>query len=296
MPLRPWTYARLQVPFAGMDAALVAAVRPLFLSARAEGLADRAFFLRYEDGTGPHLRVRLRAATRRGAAARLEERVARALRLAVAAGLAADLAFDRYEPELAIYGNAAGVDLAEEAFAAGSAAALGLLASMAAGAAPTAPEAAVLLWDASLRGLRLDRGARRSLLRAHAAAGGAGGPGAAGELAARFEAHRETLASLLGPDAPASLRTRCGGDRRAARALVAYRRRLGRIGRRLRAAARAGRLGRPVATFARRFLHLEANRLGLDPSEETALADLVARALPAEEAGGPALDRASPAP
>ncbi|MGY6020847.1 lantibiotic dehydratase C-terminal domain-containing protein [Streptomyces spinosirectus] len=57
----------------GQDRLLVEAVAPLIRALRADGLADRAFVLRYWDG-GPHVRLRLRAPSD-AALAELEARV-----------------------------------------------------------------------------------------------------------------------------------------------------------------------------------------------------------------------------
>ncbi|MEU6554347.1 lantibiotic dehydratase C-terminal domain-containing protein [Streptomyces sp. NPDC046915] len=57
----------------GQDRLLVEAVAPLIRAVRADGLADRAFVLRYWDG-GPHVRLRLRAPSDAALAA-LEARV-----------------------------------------------------------------------------------------------------------------------------------------------------------------------------------------------------------------------------
>ncbi|MGW1008010.1 lantibiotic dehydratase C-terminal domain-containing protein [Streptomyces sp. NPDC002520] len=62
----------------GQDRLLAEAVTPLIRAVRADGLADRAFVLRYWDG-GPHVRLRLRAPSDTALAA-LESRVPTELR------------------------------------------------------------------------------------------------------------------------------------------------------------------------------------------------------------------------
>jgi lantibiotic biosynthesis protein len=112
-----WHFLKLYVPKDTIDKTLVDEVAPLMLQIEAESLADLWFFIRYED-PAPHLRLRCRP--REGAA----EPLAQAL-LSWASGLyrsghVARFAFDRYEREVARYGGAEGMDIAERIFDADS--------------------------------------------------------------------------------------------------------------------------------------------------------------------------------
>src|SRR5690606_27160717 len=106
-----WLYAKLYAGPAAADQVLREVVGPLVEQARAAGLVDRWFFLRYADPEG-HVRLRLR-----GEPGALLARVVPLLHDA-AAPLLADgrvtrLVLDTYVRELERYGPGPGVDLAE---------------------------------------------------------------------------------------------------------------------------------------------------------------------------------------
>ncbi|MBP2052958.1 hypothetical protein J2Z21_005947 [Streptomyces griseochromogenes] len=172
----------------GQDRLLVEAVAPLIRAARDDGLADRAFVLRYWDG-GPHVRLRLRAPSDAALAA-LESRVPAELagwcrehpsertmgaeeyallrdRLgdpASAAELVPDGSVVRaaYAPEYQRYGRGAALAACEEHFDDSTRIALDVLAR---GPAPSARDSLVVLVLARFlmaRGSRVGRGwARR---------------------------------------------------------------------------------------------------------------------------------------
>ncbi len=115
---RAWVYARLYCGHATADRVVSRAHR-LSTDLRAAGRADQWFFLRYQDGDGYHVRVRVRPA---GPAARpgvLTAVDALGARLA-AEGLVSRVVLDEYVPEVARYGGTEGLRAAEELFTASS--------------------------------------------------------------------------------------------------------------------------------------------------------------------------------
>ncbi|WP_017572857.1 lantibiotic dehydratase [Nocardiopsis halotolerans] len=108
---RAWVYARLHCGHATADRVVSRAHR-LSLDLRASGAADRWFFLRYQDGSGYHVRVRVRPAQPSARAGVLAAVDALGSQLA-AEGLVTRTVLDEYVPEVARYGGAEGLRAAE---------------------------------------------------------------------------------------------------------------------------------------------------------------------------------------
>jgi thiopeptide-type bacteriocin biosynthesis protein len=114
-----------------LDAAIAGVVRPARNEALALG-ADRWFFIRYIDISGPHLRLRVRGNTDTMNAVHHRWRESLRSQMAVmtrpsSATVDPEVVFRPYEPEYEKYGGPAGVDTAEQAFEACSDAVLDLI-------------------------------------------------------------------------------------------------------------------------------------------------------------------------
>jgi thiopeptide-type bacteriocin biosynthesis protein len=118
---REWLYVRLYPKdWTGLDRTVTHSARLARQDALRLG-ADRWFFIRYHDSSGPHVRLRVRASTDD----------LNAIHRAWCTRFRDDLesfTFAPYEPELADYGGELGVELAERAFQVSSEAALALTA------------------------------------------------------------------------------------------------------------------------------------------------------------------------
>jgi lantibiotic biosynthesis protein len=119
-----WHFLKLYVPKETVDNTLIHEVAPLIRQLEAESLADLWFFIRYED-PAPHLRLRWRP--RKGAAESLAQALISWASGLYRSGRVARFAFDRYEREVARYGGAEGMDIAERIFDADSKLVLALL-------------------------------------------------------------------------------------------------------------------------------------------------------------------------
>lgn len=119
-----WHFLKLYLPKEAIDETLVHEVAPLLHQIEAESLADLWFFIRYED-PAPHLRLRWRP--REGAAKSLAQAALSWASDLCRSGHVARFAFDRYEREVARYGGAEGIDIAERIFDADSKLVLALL-------------------------------------------------------------------------------------------------------------------------------------------------------------------------
>ena len=123
-PGSEWLYLKLYCGTATADALLRDVVAPFVRAARADGVVDRWFFVRYGDPDW-HLRVRVH-----GDPARLPSllsEIDRAVRPVLANGLLARLALDTYEPEVDRYGGREALPLVEAIFEADSDSALGVI-------------------------------------------------------------------------------------------------------------------------------------------------------------------------
>ncbi len=207
--------------------------------------------------------------------AALAPAMARGAVLRVLAGGAA--ARDVAAREVAFYGGPRLFAIAAAGLAALSAAALDLEPAIAAGAVDRSDvEAAALLVDGAMRGLRL-RPRERAVLLRRTVSYLARNLGQEVEalrpaLDERAEAARPALAALVGRDAVPDLTLRAGGPA-GRRPLARYRRAMARVGRALRPALRRdGPMSAPALDFyAFRFIHLAALHFELEAGVEVAL-------------------------
>jgi len=256
-PGSEWLYLKLYGGTAGADLVVDHVGREVEAAVSA-GLAERWFFLRYND-PDPHLRVRvqgdpgsLHSAVRPQLEARAAELVER--------GELWRVQLDTYEREVERYGGDAGIALAERVFAADSRAALAVVSALPGDAG------ADLRWRAALAGVDLlfdDLGCTLDEKRAIARAARDGyrrefGVGRAfqAQVGKRFRVERTQLERLIGPDseAPAGLRT-------ATKALKARSAHLAGIGEALRDLAGGGSLTATPADIAMSYAHMHVNRV-----------------------------------
>jgi thiopeptide-type bacteriocin biosynthesis protein len=168
------------------DRVLVAAIAPLVAAARADGLVDQWFFLRYVDGPGrrDHLRLRVRTAD----VAPFASALAAALLPARAAGDVVSVERAEYFPERARYGADA-LAAVERIFEADSELCLALLDDEA-----ELDERLVAVYDALATGAGLDAPARLQLARRRREAYGIGRDDA---LATTYRARQKALRARL---------------------------------------------------------------------------------------------------
>jgi lantibiotic biosynthesis protein len=119
-----WLFLKVYVPYDAADGVLARDVASLVRLLEAERLADSWFFIRYHD---PAAQLRLRWRQRAGAGSALGEAVLGWAYELQRSGRATGFAIDRYEREVARYGGAQAMDIAERVFAADSRLVLGLL-------------------------------------------------------------------------------------------------------------------------------------------------------------------------
>lgn len=123
-PGTEWLYLKLYLPRDASDALLVRDVAPLLERIEKEHPADTWFFIRYRDPAA-HLRLRWQQHSEDGPA--LGQVVLSWARELQRSGRVTRVLIDRYEREVARYGGAAAMDIAERIFAADSAFVLGVL-------------------------------------------------------------------------------------------------------------------------------------------------------------------------
>jgi thiopeptide-type bacteriocin biosynthesis protein len=197
-PGSEWLYLRLYGGPGSADRVLVDTVGPLTASARAAGLIDRWFFLRYADPE-PHLRVRWHGPAA-GLTGELLPAVHAALDPLLRDGVLWRVDAGTYEREVERYGGPATVELAEEIFEADSDAVLALLGTVDDDLAEFRWRLALAGADRLLRDLRLPFDARREWARRtreHLLAEHGGGADLAREIGRRFRPGAAELAALL---------------------------------------------------------------------------------------------------
>ncbi|QLQ36473.1 lantibiotic dehydratase [Micromonospora robiginosa] len=242
-PGSDWLYAKLYLPVDAVDDLLGGPVPELAGRLCRDGAVRSWFFLRYAD---PRFHVRLRFT---GDPRRLRTETLPAL-CDWAATLTDDgvldrFALDTYEREVERYGGPAGLDLAEQLFAADSAAVCRLLADPAVRAAPDRRHLAVRTVDDLLAALGHPPSHRLRWYRAHR---GARHP----VESAEFRADKQRLRASV---APAEARDPVTVALDARRPTVA------RVAAGLDALAAAGRLETPRPQVVRSLVHMHLNRL-----------------------------------
>jgi thiopeptide-type bacteriocin biosynthesis protein len=246
-PGSEWLYLKVYTGTATADSLLLGAIAPVLAEARAGGVVDRWFFLRYSDPE-PHLRVRLH-----GDAARLASEVLPALRPRLdpeLEGRVWRVELGTYVQELERYGGPHAIETAEELFAADSDAVLEILARS--GSLDDRWRVALAGVHRTFEDLGLDEDVQQRLARAMR-------DGYAHEVSAdallkrqigeRYRTERKALEPLIdpaaGPDPALARRSEASAP------LVA----------RLRALRDAGRLTVTFEDLAGSLAHMHVNRL-----------------------------------
>ncbi len=283
LPGSDWLFAKVYSGTATSDAVLKDVITPVVEDARASGIAEGWFFLRYGD---PHWHLRLRI---RGEAAELASTTLPALREAAEPllrdGRIWKLELGTYAREIERYGGHDGIELCEALFEADSDAVLAIVGLL------EADEGADARWRLTLRGMHLllvdlglDLAQRTEVVRRARAGFGAEhhvDVGFEKQLGARFRAERPLLEALLsapvGSDHPldpgfALLAARSEKNTPIARALAAR--------------AAEGRLTLPIQELAGSLLHMHANRLlrSEQRAQELVLYDFLLRLYESEAA------------
>lgn len=193
-PGSEWLFVKVYLPRDEIDAVLADAVTPLLARIDDANMADEWFFIRYAD-PGTHLRLRWRQRT--GAGPALTALVLPWAHDLHRTGRISRIVLDTYEREVARYGGAAAMNLAEKIFAADSRFVLGLLRLRATGTligdgqpAADDTEVAVLTLDRLLADLGVEAGRRPGFCAAIAAAGPEAGRG--------YRKRQKRLRELLG--------------------------------------------------------------------------------------------------
>ena len=268
--LRPpgseWLFAKLYGPPTQEDDLLAGPIAAFAEEAVAAGLAKRWFFLRYAD---PDSYLRLRV---QGDPEIMRNRLLPAL-FSWGAELMAEercqrFALDTYDREVERYGGPAGVDLAEDIFAADSRAVVQLLQLAQSGALLLdRMTLAILSVDDLLAGLEWSPQERMEWY--------AGFPQARDTTGDEYRQRKALLRRLLGSGD--ALHEEQAGPEVAA--VFAQRRQsLQPVGRHLRLLAESGELTQPLGSLLSSYIHLHCNRLlGSEAGAETRLLGLLTR-------------------
>lgn len=275
-PGSEWLYLKLYTGTATVDRLLRSGLGDTVRQVAKSGAVDRWFFLRYGD---PDFHLRLRF---HGEPSRLESQVWPALRSTCAAlldeGSGWRLQLDTYEREVERYGGPAGIELAEELFAADSEAVLELL-HLCGGDA-----GADLRWRLAFKGMDLLLGdlglslAERARVAEQARDAFSAefnvGKSFEASLSARFRTERRQLEALL--DATPATE---GPWKEGLAVLQRRSERLAPVARGLQAAWREGRLTLSPEALAGSFLHMHVNRMAVDDAraQELILYELLTR-------------------
>jgi thiopeptide-type bacteriocin biosynthesis protein len=265
-PGSEWLYLKLYGPRSDEEDLLVGPVLHFASQARADGLAEDWFYIRYSD-PDPHLRVRFRADPER-LARELLPRASQWSAELVHQGRCQRISFDTYEREIERYGGAAAIRVAEDVFCADS-----ILTARLSNPQLSLPQPvdrialAVLTVDDLLEALALPTEDRLDWYRSQVTDSRIAGP----DYRRRNRALRPLIANpcLLGETA----------DGRLVLELLAERRPT------LRSAAErfadielTGKLSADRNSLLRNFVHLHCNRLlGTDWSTEQLVIGLLAR-------------------
>lgn len=249
-PGSDWLYLKLYGPAREQDDLLTGPVRAMAQLAVGSGLAQRWFFLRYADPE-PHLRIRFGGDPVRLAG--LFAELAPVVGELLAEGRCRRAAYDTYEREIERYGGPAAITVAEDIFAADSAATVELLDLVREGRPLDRAILGVVGLDDLLASLGLDTARRLEWCRTRVRDRRASGA----DYRTRGGTLRQVLAdpSTLG-DVPAGAA--------ALRILAGRRHRLRPLADALSGLEAAGRLTRPLPRILDSVVHLHANRF-LEP-------------------------------
>lgn len=276
-PGSSWLYLKLYTGHATADALLRDYLAPAIRTARAQGMAQTWFFLRYGD---PDWHVRLRfSGDPKQLSGELLPFLYEALAPASERGLVWRIAVDTYEREVERYGGPHGIGVAEHLFWVDSECALSIVENLEGDAGASAA------WRLTLRGidrmlddLGLSIHAKLAIMTAARDGFGAEvGMDTALQkrLGEKYRAHRAEIAELLA--------ARDDDDAHAySPALQAFARRSGElraVGTHLAELERAGHLTQPVADLVHSYVHMHVNRMirSAQRHHELVLYDLLRR-------------------
>lgn len=272
-PGSDWLYLKIYTGTTGADAVL-RTLGPPIRDAVDAGSATRWFFVRYAD---PDWHIRLRLT---GNPEALREQIQPALSEALVPlidnGMVWRVQLDTYQREIERYGGNEGILLAEQAFHADSAAALGIVEMLSGDTSLDARWRLTLAGtDRLLDDLGFDLPSRAALVRRQRdgfATEFPGGPTQARELGRRYRAERAAIEQLLaaGTQHPLAACLRYFDIRSES---------LRRIGTELHDLDHAGRLGVPLEAWAASLAHMHANRMlrSVHRAQELVIHDLLDR-------------------
>ncbi len=257
-PGSEWLYVKIYTGAAMADRLLRDELAQVVQQATTSGACDQWFFIRYSDPE-PHLRVRLH-----GDPARLTSEVLPHLEQAMAGpldeGWVWRVQLDTYEREIERYGDAEGIELAEQIFHADSDAALAIVASC------PGDEGLDARWRLALRGIdqllddlgfdlrqkaRVIRQSRDSFAREFAV-----GADFKQQASQKFRRERASLEALMN--------RACDHESLLGPGLLALEqrsKRLADVRSRLRQLSENGNLERPVEELAASYIHMWVNRV-----------------------------------
>ncbi|MGH3873933.1 MAG: lantibiotic dehydratase [Pseudonocardiaceae bacterium] len=254
-----WVYLKLYCAGSQHDGVISGPLRDLVADLRAGGLLDRWFYLRYCDSSS-HLRLRLRATGAADVPA-VQAACAGWSQHLVSCGLASDLAFVSYDPEIERYGGPELFDLVESVFEVNSDVCVELVRRLHQQGSDLDPEVVCVLamhelcrgWGLDpIRDIRPDAGIEVD-----------------DAVRARFRAVAPTLCDLLvpwdrHPDPVARAQAAALGV-----ALEPQRDRVAAAGARARELAAAGLLAGDERSVLSSLVHMQVNRLlGMDAQRE----------------------------
>ncbi len=245
-PGSDWLYLKLYGPASEQDDLLTGPVRAMAQLALGSGLAERWFFLRYAD-PDPHLRIRFGGDAARLAGLFVE--LAPVIQELLAEARCSRAAYDTYEREIERYGGPAAIAVAEDIFAADSAATVELLDLVREG--QPLDRAILGVWDVDdlLASLGLDAARRLEWCRTRVRDRRPSG--------ADYRVRGGTLRQVLAD--PSALGD--GPSWAAAVGILARRRhQLRPLGEALSGLEAAGRLTRPLPRILDSLVHVHANR------------------------------------
>jgi thiopeptide-type bacteriocin biosynthesis protein len=251
--LRPpgsdWLFAKLYCPRTFEEDLIAGSMRTFCEFARAAGLAEEWFFVRYSD-PDPHLRLRFRGVPERLLSQLVPQFCSWAADL-TNDGVCLRFCFDTYDRELERYGGVSGTAAAEALFAADSRAVAELLyLDQQRSLGMDRTTLTVLSIDDLLAGLGLSDADRLEWYRDRVVS--------RHESGLEYRQRKGPLRSLLGD--PHKLSTELGGEE-VAYTFAARRAALESVVQRLGESAERGELGQPRNVLYRSFVHLHCNRL-----------------------------------
>lgn len=270
--LRPigsgWLFAKVYSGLSRHDDMIAGPLRTFTDEVLRDGLAERWFFIRYNDPE-PHIRLRFRGEPTVLMGKLLPALAAWAQSL-VEHGLAHKLVLDSYDPEIERYGGPAGLACAEDVFAADSSAAAAIVALRLRHVVKmTSLDLALLTVDDLVRRLGVSAAQRQQLYRALRIRQESFAPDVVERLRAEFHGYRPTAQRIVGDRE--WLRSQAGGavveeilQQRAVH--------LALLGSQVQALVASDQLWVSLESFLASCIHMHCNRLlGIDRAQEFAI-------------------------